>query len=52
MIADPLQAGAELLDAWASDLRHHVLTDALVAFVARTGDARAWMGRWIDSDDE
>ena len=52
MIADPAQADQQLLSTWASDLRDHVLTDALVGFVSRTHDVRAWMERWIDTDNE
>jgi 3-methyladenine DNA glycosylase AlkD len=52
MIGDPAQADEELLDTWASDLRDHVLTDALVAFVGKNHNVRAWMERWIDTDGE
>jgi 3-methyladenine DNA glycosylase AlkD len=52
MIADPKQAGEQLLTAWADDLRNPVLTDALVEFVGKTRDVRSWMERWIDSGSE
>jgi 3-methyladenine DNA glycosylase AlkD len=52
MIADATQADEPLLNAWAGDLRNHVLTDALVGFVAKTRDVHTWMERWLDSDGE
>jgi 3-methyladenine DNA glycosylase AlkD len=52
MIGDPAQADEQLLTAWAGDLRDHVVADALVGFVSKTRDARAWMERWIDTDGE
>jgi hypothetical protein len=45
MIGDPAQADEQLLNAWAGDLRDQALTDALVAFVGKTHNARAWMER-------
>jgi 3-methyladenine DNA glycosylase AlkD len=52
MIADPAQADEQLITAWAGDLRDHVLTDALVGFVSKTGAARTWTERWINTNGE
>ena len=52
MIGDPAQANDRLIDAWAGDLCDYVLTDALVAFVSKAHNVRAWMERWIEAKNE
>ncbi len=52
MIADPRQADAALIDAWAADLDNYVITDAFSGFVGRTALARDRMHTWIDTDHE
>lgn len=52
MIADPAQADADALEAWAADLDNYVVTDAFSSFVGRTPWARQKMEAWMESDEE
>jgi 3-methyladenine DNA glycosylase AlkD len=52
MIADPDQATAKLLQAWAKDLDSYVLTDAFSGYAAATPLARQVMEKWVKSGEE
>ncbi|MCI0521723.1 MAG: DNA alkylation repair protein [Chloroflexi bacterium] len=52
MIADPRQADEALIRDWLAGLDCYALTDALVDLVFKTSDAIAWIGRWINEENE
>lgn len=52
MIADPAQGDDRLLDGWVNDLDSYVLTDALAAFAAKTGQARDKAEEWRNAAGE
>jgi 3-methyladenine DNA glycosylase AlkD len=52
MIADPGQATARQLDAWARDLDNYVIADAFSQFVARTRFRQEKADQWTRSDKE
>ena len=52
MVADPKQVDEALLDAWAADLDHYVLTDAFTGLAGQTAWAREKMTAWMDAEDE
>ena len=52
MIADPKQADAATLDAWAGDLTNYVIADAFSTFAAQTPFAKAKAEQWMEADNE
>jgi 3-methyladenine DNA glycosylase AlkD len=52
MVADPLEASRQLIDAWKRDLDNYVITDAFSIFVAKTRFAQGRLERWTKSSQE
>ena len=52
LVADPVQAGEDLLDGWVGDLDNYVITDAFTGFASRTADVHQKMEAWTASEEE